>query len=497
MREAEKFAKVDEQEEFAKARTKKDIYNAMQSLEYEINTLFTSQGQTPFVTVNFGLGTSWIEREIQKDILKIRLKGLGKDKRTAVFPKLVFTLKRGLNLNPSDPNYDIKQLALNCSTHRMYPDVLSYDTIKKITGSFKSPMGCRSFLQGWINPETGQDEEDGRMNLGVVTVNLPRIAMEAHGDKDLFWDIFNERMHICHTALKYRIQRCKEAKPDNAPLLFEYGAFGKRLKPTDSVDEVFKNSRATVSLGYIGIYEVVTTFYGPNWEHNKDAHDFAVSITHAMHKYCQKWEAEEGYHYSLYSTPAEKLTDTFCKLDKKKFGSVDNITDKDYYTNSFHYDVRKSSIPFEKLEFEKDFPYDAAGGFIHYCEYPNMKQNPKALEAVWDWAYDRIGYLGTNTPIDQCFKCNFKGEFKATARGFVCPKCGNHDPRKYDVVKRVCGYLGNPGIRGWAYGRMKELENRHKHMTPGQLDTVSNFEKTKQLDSRQHIAEQLDNNDHL
>lgn len=303
LREAEEFVEPDEQEEFARKRTCKDIYDSMQSLEYEINTLFTSQGQTPFVTVNFGLGTSWIEREIQKDILKIRIKGLGKERRTAVFPKLVFTLKRGLNLNPEDPNYDIKQLAIKCSTKRMYPDVLSYDTIKKITGSFKSPMGCRSFLQGWINPKTDQDEEDGRMNLGVVSVNLPRIALEAHGDKQLFWTIFKERMHICHIALKYRINRCKQAKPENAPLLYEYGAFGKRLKPGDDVDQLFRNSRATVSLGYIGIYEVVTTFYGPAWEHKQEAHDFAVSITHEMHKYCQKWESEEGYHYSLYSTP--------------------------------------------------------------------------------------------------------------------------------------------------------------------------------------------------
>lgn len=497
LREAEEFVNPDEQEEFARKRTCKDIYNSMQSLEYEINTLFTSQGQTPFVTVNFGLGTSWIEREIQKDILKIRIKGLGKERRTAVFPKLVFTLKRGLNLNPEDPNYDIKQLAIECSTKRMYPDVLSYDTIKKITGSFKSPMGCRSFLQGWINPKTGKDEEEGRMNLGVVSVNLPRIALEANGNKQLFWEIFKERMHICHIALKYRIARCKQAKPENAPLLYEYGAFGKRLKPNDDVDQLFRNSRATVSLGYIGIYETVATFYGSTWEHNKEAHDFATSITHELHKYCQKWEAEEGYHYSLYSTPAEKLTDTFCQDDIKKFGKIKNITDKGYYTNSFHYDVRKSPTPFEKLTFEEDFPYDAAGGFIHYCEYPNLRQNPKALEAVWDWAYDHVGYLGTNTDIDHCYKCGFKGQFTATPRGFVCPNCGNHDPAMYDCVKRVCGYLGNPGVRGWNKGRNLELMSRKKHMSPGMISNVANFEKTKQLDDRNEAASQIDNNPHL
>lgn len=488
MKDADKWIAPDKREAFAREKTKKDIYDAMQALEYEINTLYSSQGQTPFTTVNFGLGTSWISREIQKAILKIRIKGLGKEHRTAIFPKLIFTLKRGLNLNPGDPNYDIKQLALECSTKRMYPDLLMYDKIKEITGSFKTPMGCRSFLQGWTDPETGKEVNSGRMNLGVVTVNLPRIALEAHGDKRLFWEIFKEKMNICKIALDYRIKRTKEAKPENAPLLYMYGAFGKRLKRTDSVDEVFKNSRATVSLGYIGLYEVCTTFYGPNWEHNKEAHDFAVSITKAMHDLCAKWEDEEGYHFSLYSTPAESLTDTFCQDDIKKFGRVEDVTDKEYYTNSFHYDVRKHPTPFEKLEFEEDFPYQAAGGFIHYCEYPNLRQNPKALEAVWDWAYDHVGYLGTNTSIDQCFKCGFKGEFKATERGFKCPQCGNSDPATCDVVKRTCGYLGNPQQRPMVHGRHEEIIHRVKHMSPSMIKSAAQFEASRQGDRREAHA---------
>ena len=486
MKDAEEWIAPDKREAYAKAKTKKDIYDAMQALEYEINTLYSSQGQTPFTTINFGLGTSWIAREIQKSILKIRIKGLGKEHRTAIFPKLIFTLKRGLNLNPSDPNYDIKQLALECSTKRMYPDLLMYDKIKDITGSFKTPMGCRSFLQGWKDPETGKEVNSGRMNLGVVTVNLPRIALEAHGDKQLFWQIFQEKMRICKIALDYRIKRTKQAKPENAPLLYMYGAFGKRLKKTDSVDEVFKNSRATVSLGYIGLYEVCTTFYGPKWEHNKEAHDFAVSIVKAMHDLCAKWEDEEGYHFSLYSTPAESLTDTFCQDDIKKFGRIEDVTDKEYYTNSFHYDVRKHPTPFEKLEFEEDFPYYAAGGFIHYCEYPNLRQNPKALEAVWDWAYDHVGYLGTNTSIDQCFKCGFKGEFEATARGFKCPQCGNHDPATCDVVKRTCGYLGNPQQRPMVHGRHEEIIHRVKHMDPKMIKSAAQFETQRQMDTREH-----------
>ncbi|WP_407150155.1 anaerobic ribonucleoside-triphosphate reductase [Lacticaseibacillus paracasei] len=452
-------------EALAVKQTKKDIYDALQTLEYQVNTLYSTQGQTPFVTVGFGLGTSWIEREIQKDILKIRILGLGKERRTAIFPKLVFTLKRGLNLKPEDPNYHIKQLAIECATKRMYPDVVSYDTIKRLTGSFKAPMGCRSFLQGWTDPKTGKEVNAGRMNLGVITVNLPRIAMEANGDKAKFWKIFEERMRICKEGLLYKVERTKQATPESAPILYKYGAFGHKLADTDSIDDLFKNGRATVSLGYIGLYEVGTVFYGSAWEKNPDAKAFSVSIVKALDDHCKAWEKQYGYHFSVYGTPSESLTDTFCRADTKKFGIVKDITDKEYYTNSFHYDVRKSPTPFEKLDFEKDYPQYSAGGFIHYCEYPNLKQNPKALEAVWDYAYDKIGYLGTNTPIDQCFKCGFKGEFTATAKGYQCPECGNHDPATCDVVKRLCGYLGNPNKRPMVHGRQEEIIHRKKHIT--------------------------------
>ena len=474
---------IDDEEkaiEFAKKCTKKDIYDAMQSLEYEINTMFSSQGQTPFTSLGFGLGTSWIEREIQKDILKVRIAGLGKEHRTAIFPKLLFTIKKDLNLHPGDPNYDIKKLAVECSTRRMYPDVLMYDSVVRITGSFKCPMGCRSFLQGWKD-ENGKEVNSGRMNLGVVTANLPRIAMESHGDMDLFWKIFNIRMQTCHEALEFKAHRVTEAKPVNAPILYQYGAFGKRLAEDRDVNELFKNGRATISLGYIGLYEVATVFYGPDWEHNKEAHDFTVEIVKKMHDLCAKWEKEDPnhYHYSLYSTPSESLTDRFCRLDTEKFGKVKDITDKEYYTNSFHYDVRKHPTPFEKLTFEKDYPQYAAGGFIHYCEYPNLKQNPAALEAVWDWAYDKVGYLGTNTPIDKCYKCGFAGEFQATAKGFQCPECGNHDPKTCDCVKRTCGYLGNPLKRPMVHGRHEEIASRVKHMSSSlvQEETEKEFNK--------------------
>ena len=462
--DAKEWVLPEKQEDYAWSKTQKDIYDAMQSLEYEINTLFTSNGQTPFTSLGFGLGTSRFEREIQKAILKIRIKGLGSEHRTAIFPKLIFTLKRGLNLEPGTPNYDIKQLALECATKRMYPDVLSYDKIVELTGSFKVPMGCRSFLQGWKD-ENGVEVNSGRMNLGVVTVNLPRIALESEGNKEKFWQIFNERMNIAEDALVYRVERTKEATPANAPILYQYGAFGKRLGKYDQVDQLFRHRRATVSLGYIGLYEVATVFYGPNWEHNPEAKQFTIDIIKDMKARVEEWSEQYDYHFSIYSTPSESLTDRFCRLDTEKFGKVPDITDKEYYTNSFHYDVRKNPTPFEKLDFEKVYPEaGASGGFIHYCEYPVLQQNPKALEAVWDYAYDRVGYLGTNTPIDRCYKCDFEGDFTPTERGFACPNCGNSDPKTVDVVKRTCGYLGNPQARPMVNGRHKEIAARVKHM---------------------------------
>lgn len=453
----------ERQKAFARKKTKKDIFDAMQSLEYEINTLFTSNGQTPFTSLGFGLGTNWFEREIQRVILQIRINGLGIEKRTAIFPKLIFTIKRGVNAQPTDPNYDIKQLALECATKRMYPDVLNYDKIVELTGSFKVPMGCRSFLQGWKD-EQGEEVNVGRMNLGVVTLNLPRIALEAQGSQEKFWQILNERLAIVKDALVYRVERVKEAKPANAPILYMYGAFGKRLATQDAVDELFKNKRATVSLGYIGLYEVASAFYGGAWEDNQEAKNFTLDILKELKKNADNWGNEYGYHFSVYSTPSESLTDRFCRLDTEKFGIVENITDKEYYTNSFHYDVRKNPTPFEKLDFEKDYPKYCSGGFIHYCEYPMLQQNPKALEAVWDYAYDKVGYLGTNTPIDHCYACGFEGDFHPTERGFECPECGNHDPKTCDVVKRTCGYLGNPQARPMVHGRHKEISSRVKHL---------------------------------
>ena len=453
---------------WAKIQTRKAIYDAMQTMEYQINSNRVSNGQTPFVTVGFGLGTDWFAREIQRAIFLNRIRGLGSEHHTAIFPKLVFTIKHGVNADPGDPNYDMKQLALECATKRMYPDVIFYENIVKITGSFKAPMGCRSFLQGWTDPKTGKDVEDGRMNLGVVTVNIPRIALESRGDKKRFWRLFGERMRVAHQALQFRINRCKQAMPINAPTLFRYGAFG-RLSASDNVDQLFRDERATVSLGYIGLYEATSVFYGKDWmrDHSWDPEgkEFALEIVKRMNRLCRKWSREEGYHYSVYSTPAESLTDRFNRMDREKFGRVEGVTDHDFYTNSFHYPVWLSPTPFEKLDYEKDFPYYASGGFINYCEFPCLQANPKALEAVWDYAYQiGIGYLGTNTPIDTCYVCGYQGDFEPTEEGFKCPECGNSDPDKCNVTKRTCGYLGNPVQRPMVHGRHEEIAHRVKHM---------------------------------
>ncbi|RQX28423.1 anaerobic ribonucleoside-triphosphate reductase [Staphylococcus warneri] len=460
---AHNYVKEDQIQKYIDEQVTKDINDAIESLEYEINTLYTSNGQTPFVTLGFGLGTDRLSRKIQQAILNTRIKGLGKDRVTAIFPKLVFSIKDGVNLKQNNPNYDIKQLALECSTKRMYPDILNYDKIVELLGDFKAPMGCRSFLPSWRN-DKGEFENNGRCNLGVVTLNLPRIALESEGDMTTFWKLFYDKMTLMHDALVYRIERLKSATVNNAPILYRSGAFKYKLNDDEQVDTLFKNKRATISMGYIGLYETATVFYGPEWEHNQEAKAFTLEILKEMKRLQEQWTNQYDIWFSIYSTPSESLTDRFCRLDKERFGDIPDITDKGYYQNSFHYDVRKDITPFEKIDFEKDYPYYASGGFIHYCEYPKLNHNIKALETVWDYAYERVGYLGTNIPIDHCYECGFDGDFESTKKGYKCPQCGNDNPETVDVVKRTCGYLGNPVQRPVIEGRHKEMCARVKHM---------------------------------
>ena len=450
--------------EYARARTEKECYDAFQSLEYEVNTLHTANGQTPFVTFGFGLGTSWESRLIQTAILRNRLAGLGKNGKTAVFPKLVFSIKDGINHKAGDINYDIKQLALECASKRMYPDILNYDQVVAVTGSFKTPMGCRSFLG--VYEENGEQIHEGRNNLGVISLNLPRIAIEARYDETRFWQLLDERLQLCRKALMTRIARFENVKARVAPILYMEGACGVRLNADDSVAQIFKNGRASISLGYIGLHETINALYGTE-KHVFDSETLrekAIAIVQKLRDTADRWKAETGYGFSLYSTPSENLCDRFCRLDTAEFGVIDGVTDKGYYTNSFHLDVEKKVNPYDKIDFEAPYPKMASGGFICYGEYPNLQHNLKALEDVWDYSYRYIPYYGTNTPIDECYDCGFSGEFSCTSKGFVCPKCGNHDPARVSVTRRVCGYLGSPDSRPFNAGKQEEVKRRVKHL---------------------------------
>ena len=454
---------------YAESRTRKECYDAFQSLEYEVNTLHTANGQTPFVTFGFGLGTSWESRLIQESILKVRIQGLGKNHKTAVFPKLVFAIKDGINHKPGDENYDIKQLALVCASKRMYPDILNYDKVVEVTGSFKTPMGCRSFLG--VYEEDGKQIHDGRNNLGVISLNLPRIAIEANHDEARFWKLLDKRLELCKKALLTRIARLEDVKARVAPILYMEGACGVRLKEDDSVAEIFKNGRASISLGYIGVHETIHALFG-NTTHPFDSEQLrekGIQIVTKLREAVEAWKKETGYGFSLYSTPSENLCDRFCRLDAAEFGMIPGVTDKGYYTNSFHLDVQKKVNPYEKIDFEKPYPELASGGFICYGEYPNMIHNIKALEDVWDYSYSRVPYYGTNTPIDECYECGYTGEFSCTSKGFVCPSCGNHDSAKVSVTRRVCGYLGSPDARPFNEGKQEEVKRRVKHLNNGQI----------------------------
>lgn len=456
-------------EAYARARTEKECYDAFQSLEYEVNTLHTANGQTPFVTFGFGLGTGWAARLIQQSILRNRIAGLGKNHKTAVFPKLVFAIREGINRRPGDTNYDIKQLALECASRRMYPDILNYDQVVKVTGSFKTPMGCRSFLG--VYEENGVEIHDGRNNLGVVSLNLPRIALEAQGDEARFWTLLDARLALAKRALMTRIARLEKTKARVAPILYMEGACGVRLNADDEVGPIFRNGRASLSLGYIGLHETLNALSGGTRHPYDDPALRAKGIEIVAHLRAatDAWKAETGYGFSLYSTPSENLCDRFCRLDAARFGVVPGVTDKGYYTNSFHLDVEKKVNPYDKIDFEAPYPPLANGGFICYGEYPNVQHNLKALEDVWDYSYDRVPYYGTNTPIDECYECGFTGEFSCTSRGFTCPNCGNHDPARVSVTRRVCGYLGSPDARPFNAGKQEEVQRRVKHLESGPL----------------------------
>lgn len=440
----------------------KEVFDTFQSLEFEISSLYSGNGQTPFVTFNFGLSTGFWGREIQKGILKNRLIGLGEDHRTPVFPKLVFTLKDGVNLKKTDPNYDIKRLAIECSAKRIYPDILSYEKVMEIYGFFVSPMGCRSFLTEYRSPETGEVVTYGRRNIGVVSLNLPNIALSTSTPEE-FMRLLDERATLVHDGLMYRYNRLAGTLAKNAPILYQYGATGHRLSGDEVVQPIFDNGEATASIGYIGLHEVATKFWGNDWQDNEDAKAFTVGVLERLNYWKSKWADETGIAFSVYGTPAESLCSRFAAIDKETFGEVKDITDKGYYTNSFHLDVRKKVTPFEKIDFESAYTPLSTGGNICYVEQPSLVKNLDAFEAIWDYMHDHVPFSGINTPISRCLICGYHGDFDADVKGFFCPECSNCNPETIEVIQRMCGYISSVGIRKPISGRVKEIKSRVKH----------------------------------
>ena len=450
----------------AKKRTESIVYDSMEGVEYALNTV-QGNGQTPFVTISFGLSTSWAGRVVQKAILKVRINGYGAQSKTPVFPKLVYMLKEGVNMRAGDPNYDVKRLALYCASKRIYPDFQSVDNTVRDLGFNPTSMGCRSFLSYYENPETGEPVEYGRFNVGVVTLNLPRIAMQTENTSD-FMCLLEARAGIVREALDWRFDRVREATASQSPIHYVTGAAGVAMSPSDKVGDLVEGGYATASMGYIGVYEAVARFYGGDWYGNREAVEFSVNIVRRLDELARSWKAESGRGYGVYGTPSESLCDRFARLDSRLFGDVENITSKGYYQNSFHVDVRKNMSPFEKWRVEAQYLPYTTGGAIDYVETETLLKNPDALESIVDAAVAAgVRYFGVNQPVSQCFECDYSGEFAADVRGFYCPDCGERDEEKISVVRRVCGYLGSFADRPVVEGKRKEIVARVKHLRAG------------------------------
>lgn len=450
----------------AKKRTESIVYDSMEGVEYALNTV-QGNGQTPFVTVSFGLSTSWAGRVVQKAILKVRINGYGAQSKTPVFPKLVYMLKEGVNMRAGDPNYDVKRLALYCASKRIYPDFQSVDNTVRDLGFNPTSMGCRSFLSYYENPETGEPVEYGRFNVGVVTLNLPRIAMQTESTND-FMCLLDARAGIVREALDWRFDQVREATASQSPIHYVTGAAGVAMSPSDKAGDLVEGGYATASMGYIGVYEAVARFYGGDWYGNREAVEFSVNIVRRLDELARSWKAESGRGYGVYGTPSESLCDRFARLDTRLFGDVENITSKGYYQNSFHVDVRKNMSPFEKWRVEAQYLPYTTGGAIDYVETETLLKNPDALESIVDAAVAAgVRYFGVNQPVSQCFECDYSGEFAADVRGFYCPDCGERDEEKISVVRRVCGYLGSFADRPVVEGKRKEIVARVKHLRVG------------------------------
>ena len=453
-------------EELVDVRVRHELESGVQTIQYQINTLMTTNGQTPFVTLFLQLEENdpYIKENamIIEEILKQRIQGVKNEAGvyvTPAFPKLVYVLDEHNCLKGGKYDY-LTRLAVKCSAKRMYPDYISAKKMREnYEGNVFSPMGCRSFLSPWKD-ENGNYKFEGRFNQGVVSINLPQVAIIAEGDEEKFWILLDERLELCKEALMCRHYALLGTLSDISPIHWQYGAIA-RLQKGEKIDKLLYGGYSTMSLGYIGIYEMTKLMKGVSHT-TPEGHEFALKVMKHLRETTDKWKKETNIGFALYGTPAESLCYKFARVDKEQFGTIKDVTDKGYYTNSYHVDVREKIDAFEKLKFESEFQKISSGGAISYVEIPNMQHNLIALETAVKFIYDNIQYAEFNTKSDYCQVCGFDGEIIINDNNeWECPNCGNKDHSKMNVVRRTCGYLGE---NFWNAGKTKEIKQRVLHM---------------------------------
>ncbi len=447
-------------------RLRTELSNGVQTIQYQINTLMTTNGQSPFVTLFLYVRDDdpYVEENamIVEEVLRQRLVGIKNESGvyvTPAFPKLVYVIDENNNLTGGRFDY-LTKLAAKCSAKRMYPDYISAKKMREnYEGNVFSPMGCRSFLAPWKD-ENGNYKFEGRFNQGVVSINLPQIGLEVRGDMDKFWPEFDRRLEICYEALICRHNALKGVRSDVSPIHWQYGALA-RLDKGETIDKLLYGGYSSISLGYIGLYELTYLMTGKSHT-SEEGQTFALAVMNHLNETVQRWKAETNIGFALYGTPAESLCYRFAEIDRERYGTVENVTDKGYYTNSYHVDVREDIDAFSKFQFESQFQSISKGGCISYVEVPNMSNNLTALEDVIHFIYNNIQYAEFNTKSDYCQVCGYEGEIRINDNlEWECPVCGNRDQRKMNVVRRTCGYLGE---NYWNVGKTKEIRSRVMHL---------------------------------
>lgn len=468
---------AERKREIVERRLRSEINRGVQTIQYQVVTLMTTNGQAPFITVFMYLGEARNAREkadlaiIIEETIRQRYQGVKNEAGvwiTPAFPKLIYVLEDD-NIHPGDPYYYLTELAAKCTAKRMVPDYISEKKMLELKvdkngeGHCYTCMGCRSFLTPYVDPETGKPKYYGRFNQGVVTINLVDVALSSGGNFDKFWKIFDERLALCHRALQARHKRLLGTPSDAAPILWQYGALA-RLKKGEKIDKLLFGGYSTISLGYAGLYECVKYMTGKSHT-DAGAKPFALSVMQHMNDKCSEWKKDENMDYSLYGTPLESTTYKFAKCLQKRFGIVPGITDKNYITNSYHVHVSEHIDAFTKLKFESEFQKLSPGGAISYVEVPNMQDNLEAVMSVLQFIYDNIMYAELNTKSDYCQCCGYDGEIKIVEDDgklvWECPKCGNRDQNKLNVARRTCGYIGT---QFWNQGRTQEIKDRVLHL---------------------------------